>query len=411
VWVNVWSGPAEAVAGAPIELRVRGAFPTAGWRIIGYGVTLEPGQANAPTDRLPRIVVTPWAAEPTGGAAAAQVITHFDERCALFVGQPGRYALEVRGRARAGVATVLRELDVRPAALLVSLATSGGLTGATRRIEVLRDGRLRGERGTRLLSLPRFFALADAVDALPRASHEQLSTDVADVVTCELAWARDGVSYTARFDDLTQREPWRGVIEALLALDRPDAAQPAGPPRWTIDPAQGSFTVETGTAGLLASFGHDHRFAVRDFAGTLLFDPALLEAAALELVVQAGSLALTGDVDEDDRAEIEANAHGEALEVGRHPTVVFTTRSVAAKHLGDQRWEAVLTGDLALHGRIRAQRVHALVEVADDVLRAKGKLHLSMSDFGIEPPSAAAGTIQVADRIDIVFDLVARRAP
>lgn len=408
VWVNLWSGPSEGVAGAPIELRVRGSFPTAGWRIIGFGVTVEAADAGGP---LPRIVVTPWAAEPTGGAAAAQVITHFDERCALVVAEPGRYLVEVRGRAREGSAPVLRELDVRPAALLVSLVTSGGLTGATNRIEVLRDGRVRSARGTRLVPLEPYFALVDAVAALPRASHERYSKGAADLVQSELAWARDGEAYAARLDDLTLTEPYLGVVEAVLALDRDERPEPAGRPTWRIDPGQGRFVVKTTSAGLLGAFGHDHDLAVRAFEGRVLLEPGRLEAASLELVADARSLVLTGDVDEDDRAEIEAKVRDEVLEVDRHPAIAFTTSEVAAKHLGDGRWEVTLTGDLALHGRTRRQRIGATVEIADDVLRAKGKLRFDLGDFGIDPPTAAAGTVRVADRVEIVFDLVARRAP
>lgn len=47
-----------------------------------------------------------------------------------------------------------------------------------------------------------------------------------------------------------------------------------------------------------------------------------------------------------------------------------------------------------------------LTEISDDLLRIKGEQPLKMSDFKVEPPSFAFGTVTTGDKIVLAFDLV-----
>ncbi|HEY6392797.1 MAG TPA: SIS domain-containing protein [Bryobacteraceae bacterium] len=83
---------------------------------------------------------------------------------------------------------------------------------------------------------------------------------------------------------------------------------------YTIDPDMSRFTVRAFASGMLSSFGHNPTLAVRDFTGRAEFTPDALDAAALHIKINAGSLNVTDSVSEKDRREIERTMNQEVLE-------------------------------------------------------------------------------------------------
>ncbi|HTW58759.1 MAG TPA: YceI family protein [Terriglobales bacterium] len=180
--------------------------------------------------------------------------------------------------------------------------------------------------------------------------------------------------------------------------------------RYVIDTHDSTFVVQAFSAGLLSAFAHSPRIAIRDFNGDLdlVRSGATLQNGQLNLAIQADSLEVADDIGQKDREEIHTRMCNEVLETERFPEIVYKTSRVTASGNGDRFW-AVLSGDLTLHGVTRSLPVSAKVLLNGDSLRASGEFSLRQSDYGITLVSAAGGTIRVKDELKFTFDIAARR--
>ena len=167
--------------------------------------------------------------------------------------------------------------------------------------------------------------------------------------------------------------------------------------------------VRTSSSGLFSAFGHDHDLAPARFTVDLQADPAALESTKFVLSVDAGSLQIVDKESQDDRDKIERETREKVLEVARFPTIDFKSTRVAIATAPGGAITAQVTGDLLLHGKTRSITVPAKLEIAGAAIVARGELALKQTDYGIEPPSAVAGTVKVADKVKLTFELHARR--
>jgi polyisoprenoid-binding protein YceI len=179
--------------------------------------------------------------------------------------------------------------------------------------------------------------------------------------------------------------------------------------RCRIDVAMSRFTVRAFATGLFSSMGHNPTLAIRDYTGEAVFDRSNPEQSSIRISVQSVSLAVTDDVSQKDRNDMETKMRQDVLETLSYPEIVFESSQVAANKLGDDRFVANVTGNLTLHGITREEKISAQVSVTGDVLRAYGEFTLRQSDHGIKPVSVAAGTLKVKDEVKIAFDLTARK--
>lgn len=180
--------------------------------------------------------------------------------------------------------------------------------------------------------------------------------------------------------------------------------------RYRLDAGQSRFTVQAFAEGLLSPFGHDPIIAIRDFEGEAECADDTLEAAKLRVKVRADSLALTGDVKEKDRVEMEQVMHEQVLETARFPEIVFESTGVTARRLSAGRFRVCVIGDLTLHGVTgRDLRIRAEVKQNDDGLRARGEFTLRQTDYRIKPVSVAGGTLKVKNELKFSFDIVAQK--
>src|SRR6202035_1441764 len=169
--------------------------------------------------------------------------------------------------------------------------------------------------------------------------------------------------------------------------------------RYRIDVAMSRFTVRAFATGLFSSFGHNPTLAIRGYTGEATFVPSNLEQSSVRISVQSASLEVTDDVSQKDRTEIENKMRQEVLETSRYPEMVFESTQVAANKLGDDRYSANVTGNLALHGTTRRETIAAQVSVTGDTLRANGEFTLRQNDYGIKLISVAGGTLKVKDAV------------
>lgn len=187
-------------------------------------------------------------------------------------------------------------------------------------------------------------------------------------------------------------------------------APPATAVRYAIDPKGSTFTVRAFATGMLSALAHSPTIAIPDFAGEVSFASGTVEDASVRLLAQAASLAVTDDISNKDRQEIERRMHDEVLEAGGFPEIIYDCpRASAVQKTGEGVYSVSLNGALTLHGVMRNQAVAARVTLKGDLLRAAGEVSVRLSDFEIRPVSAAGGTIKLKDELKLSFDIAARK--
>lgn len=74
------------------------------------------------------------------------------------------------------------------------------------------------------------------------------------------------------------------------------------------------------------------------------------------------------------------------------------------------RFLAEANGQLTIHGTSRTQRVRANGRrLANNRFQFTGETSLKMSDFGVQPPRALAGTLRTGDQVTVKFDVTVSR--
>jgi polyisoprenoid-binding protein YceI len=189
------------------------------------------------------------------------------------------------------------------------------------------------------------------------------------------------------------------------------ASMPAqGPQKYSIDPGATSVMIHVGKAGMFAFAGHDHEVAAPAVQGTITMDPADPTRSTLTLTFDAAAMKVTGkgepaaDVPEVQRVMLSERV----LDVQRYPTLTFRSRSVSLVQKSADRLALRITGDLTLRGTRRPLVVPVQVRLTANGLSAEGKVTLRQTDFGIQPVTAAGGTVRVKDELEIVFSVNAR---
>jgi polyisoprenoid-binding protein YceI len=179
--------------------------------------------------------------------------------------------------------------------------------------------------------------------------------------------------------------------------------------QYLIDSKNNTFTVRAFATGLLSTFAHNPTIAIRDFEGEISFNPEAVEQSSLRLVIRSTSLAVTDDVREKDRAEIDRAMQEEVLESDSFPEIVYECSSVSASKIGEGQYWGTMNGKLMLHGVQRSQPVSVRIAMNGDVLRATGDFSVRQSDYEIRPVSAVGGTIKLKDELKSSFDITARK--
>jgi polyisoprenoid-binding protein YceI len=179
--------------------------------------------------------------------------------------------------------------------------------------------------------------------------------------------------------------------------------------RYALDIGVSRFTVRAFASGMLSAFGHSPTFAIRQYSGTLQFNPETLAATSLRVAIKAASLEVADNISDKDRRDIEGEMRDRVLEIGKYPEILYECSRVTVNRAGDDQYSVSLNGDLTLHGVTRSQSVTAKVAVTGDILRAFGDCSLRQSDYNIKLVSAMGGGLKVKDEVKLSFDLVARK--
>ncbi len=179
----------------------------------------------------------------------------------------------------------------------------------------------------------------------------------------------------------------------------------------TLDPANSHVTIDVGRTGVFGFAGHDHEVIAPAVEGKVTFDPADWQHSAVSLQVDAAALKVTGKGDPpSDIPKVQsAMLSEEVLDVHRFPAIVFRSRHVSTAGTKASGLDLLIEGDLTLHGRTRPMAIPVTAALEPDGMTVRGHFPLKQSDFGIQPVTAAGGTVRVKDEVQVQFVLRARR--
>jgi polyisoprenoid-binding protein YceI len=172
---------------------------------------------------------------------------------------------------------------------------------------------------------------------------------------------------------------------------------------YQVDPAS-RFVVKTGKAGLFGFAGHTHVIRARSVSGRLVYHPGT-PTSSLLLRVPTESLEVLTPPDTAEIRQVTEAMREDVLHVDKFPEMTFAANSLAVKS-GKLELQLAVT----MAGVTRKVPVTAEVAVGSDSIRARGSFTANQTDFGIKPYSGGpAGTVKVANRVTLCFDLVAVR--
>ena len=179
---------------------------------------------------------------------------------------------------------------------------------------------------------------------------------------------------------------------------------------YRLDPARSKFMIRAFAGGPLWFKGHDHFIQARDFTGEARLTPGSVSPASLTLSVRAASLVETReDFTEEQKKIINGELRDIVLEPDKYPDITFQSTDVTVEPRGGDLFALKLGGDLTLRGVTRHVTIPAEVTLRGDELRARGEFSVKRGDFKVPATSAFHGTVRVRDRLEVSFDIVARR--
>jgi polyisoprenoid-binding protein YceI len=114
----------------------------------------------------------------------------------------------------------------------------------------------------------------------------------------------------------------------------------------------------------------------------------------------------TSQPSETDVEGTRANMLDKVLEADKFPYALVRVTGVRGRS-GSETLELALT----LHGTVRTLHVPAKVEADAERVAASGRFAFDQTDFGMTPYSVLGGAVAVRDRVELRFDIRARRLP
>ena len=147
---------------------------------------------------------------------------------------------------------------------------------------------------------------------------------------------------------------------------------------------------------------HDWECTASGFTG--LLDGATSEAALTSLT----SLTVTVPVPALDCDNGTMN--GKLRDALGTSAIRFTLGSARVGAVNGSRFGIDASGQLTIHGTTRAQRIQAQGQALEGGrFRFTGSVPVTMSEFGVTPPTAMMGTLRTGDRVTVRFDVTAGR--
>ena len=165
--------------------------------------------------------------------------------------------------------------------------------------------------------------------------------------------------------------------------------------------------------GLFAFAGHAHEVAAPVATGTIVLPSGNPTQSEVRIEFDAAALKVTGKGEPaGDVPDVQRTMESDrVLDVARFGRITFVSRTIDMLGRASPHLRLRLAGDLTLHGVTRQSMVEVNVDILPDRLTATGTLTIKQTAFGIEPVTAAGGTVRVKDEVEVEFALVGRSGP
>lgn len=173
-----------------------------------------------------------------------------------------------------------------------------------------------------------------------------------------------------------------------------------------VDPRQSLVVIEVHRAGVLAHLGHDHVVASHNVQGYIALKEGRsdLYIALNQLMVDEPALRAEAKFDTQPSQEAiegtRSNMREKVLESQRFPfALIHITRADAE--------QSTLRLSLTLHGTTREWEIPVQMDLLPEKIVVSGHMAFNQTDFGIVPFSILGGALQVQDRLDLHFRILA----
>jgi polyisoprenoid-binding protein YceI len=170
----------------------------------------------------------------------------------------------------------------------------------------------------------------------------------------------------------------------------------------TIAPiADASFVLEVEKTGIMA--GKTHRFVFTAYQGEVSDDAPTDGGKRVSFTIQSASIRCEDTwVSEKDRAKILRFALDNMLRANEYPLIRYASTAIHAS--GQDSYS--VDGTLTIGATARPVAVSAMRQL-DHTGKAwfNGSAVISLTDFGLKPPSAALGTVGTKDKMQLSFHL------
>jgi hypothetical protein len=189
-------------------------------------------------------------------------------------------------------------------------------------------------------------------------------------------------------------------------------AKQSGKSVYKIDAHQSQVIIYVYKAGALAKLGHDHVIASYNLSGYILDDSNQAQAditvpLALLVVDETNLRKQAGFTSEPSSADIEGTKQhmlDSVLQATQYPLV-----HIHVNKLIENSPNAIAQVELTLHGVTRMVEVPIVIQkTTDNQLIVSGTFSLNQTDFNIKPYSVMGGLLQVEDKIDLKFNIIAK---
>lgn len=161
-----------------------------------------------------------------------------------------------------------------------------------------------------------------------------------------------------------------------------------------IDPTHSRITIHVGKSEPFSAAGHEHKVSAPIVEGAI--DDS--QAGHVWLRVETAGMTV---FPEKDQEEVQSTMQKSVLESTKFPEIRFESTSIHKIENG--KW--TVTGNLTLHG----ETASITVEVHNDSGAYLGEAKIRQTQFGIQPVSAAGGTVKLKDELKIEFVIVASK--
>ncbi|MCM2313420.1 MAG: YceI family protein [Steroidobacteraceae bacterium] len=193
---------------------------------------------------------------------------------------------------------------------------------------------------------------------------------------------------------------------------------PEGAQVLAVDAGGSVITLRVYRAGRLAKLGHNHVITSGTEAGHV-WSNGELAGSGFEVRIPVAALVIDdptaraeaglefpGELPEAAREGTRRNMlRPEVLDGERHPEIVVRADSLHGT------WEQpVVAARVTIKDRVRTIEVPLTVLREPGAITASGTFRIRQSDFGITPFSVGGGALQVADEIDVSFEIRASKA-